>query len=214
MEFSLQARGEKIKMKNTSVRKRGLIFIGIGWALLLIGDRVDELALSQGALVATYALAIASIILLTGYSGQLSLGHSALMAVGAYAAALSTNNLGLSPAIALVVAAFVAGIFGLILGFGVARLSGPDLAGTTLALAVSLPTIANQFAILGGEQGVAFDIGLPPARFGELNIKGSRVLSFSEKKPINKAWINGGFFVINKKFINLIKNNKTITEDA
>jgi len=167
MEFSLQARGEKIKMKNTSVRKRGLIFIVIGWALLLIGDRVDELALSQGALVATYALAIASIILLTGYSGQLSLGHSALMAVGAYAAALSTNNLGLSPAIALVVAAFVAGLFGLILGFGVARLSGPYLAGTTLALAVSLPTIANQFAILGGEQGVAFDIGLPPARFGE-----------------------------------------------
>jgi len=167
MEFSLQARGEKIKMKNTSVRKRGLIFIAIGWALLLIGDRVDELALSQGALVATYALAIASIILLTGYSGQLSLGHSALMAVGAYAAALSTNNLGLSPAIALVVAAFVAGIFGLILGFGVARLSGPYLAGTTLALAVSLPTIANQFEILGGEQGVAFDIGLPPARFGE-----------------------------------------------
>ena len=64
MEFSLQARGEKIDMKNTSVRKRGLIFIAIGWALLLIGDRVDELALSQGALVATYALAIASIILL------------------------------------------------------------------------------------------------------------------------------------------------------
>ena len=89
------------------------------------------------------------------------------MAVGAYAAALSTNNLGLSPAIALVVAAFVAGLFGLILGFGVARLSGPYLAGTTLALAVSLPTIANQFEILGGEQGVAFDIGLPPARFGE-----------------------------------------------
>ena len=101
-------------MKNTSVRKRSLIFIAIGWALLLIGDRVDDLALSQGALVATYALAIASIILLTGYSGQLSLGHSALMAVGAYAAALTTNNLGWPPAIALVVAAFVAGIFGLI----------------------------------------------------------------------------------------------------
>jgi len=52
----------------------------------------------------------------------------------------------------------------------------------------------------------------PPARFGELNIKGSRVVSFSEKKPINKAWINGGFFVINKKFMNFIKNNKTILE--
>ena len=89
------------------------------------------------------------------------------MAVGAYAGALSINNLHLHPAIALVIATFVAGIFGLLLGFGVARLSGPYLAGTTLALAVSLPTLANQFPILGGEQGVVFDVGLPPARFGE-----------------------------------------------
>jgi branched-chain amino acid transport system permease protein len=87
--------------------------------------------------------------------------------VGAYVAALTTNNLGLPPAVALVLATFIAGIFGLVLGFAVARLSGPYLAGTTLALAVSLPTIANQFEILGGEQGVAFDIGLPPARLGE-----------------------------------------------
>jgi branched-chain amino acid transport system permease protein len=114
-----------------------------------------------------YVIAIGSIILLTGYSGQLSLGHSALMAVGAYAGALSINNLNLHPAIALVIATFVAGVFGLILGLGVARLSGPYLAGTTLALAVSLPTLANQFPILGGEQGVVFDVGAPPARFGE-----------------------------------------------
>jgi branched-chain amino acid transport system permease protein len=167
MEYFLLIREEKINMKTTSVRKRSLVFIAIGWVLLLIGDRVDELTLSQGALVATYALAISSIILLTGYSGQLSLGHSALMAVGAYVAALTTNNLGLPPAVALVLATFIAGIFGLVLGFAVARLSGPYLAGTTLALAVSLPTIANQFEILGGEQGVAFDIGLPPARLGE-----------------------------------------------
>jgi branched-chain amino acid transport system permease protein len=55
----------------------------------------------------------------------------------------------------------------LVLGFAVARLTGPYLAGTTLALAVSLPTLANQFPILGGEQGVVFDVGTPPARFGE-----------------------------------------------
>jgi branched-chain amino acid transport system permease protein len=114
-----------------------------------------------------YTLAIASIILLTGYSGQLSLGHSALMAVGAYAGALSINNAHLHPVIALIIATLVAGLFGLILGFGVARLSGPYLAGTTLALAVSLPSLANQFPILGGEQGVAFDVGAPTARFGE-----------------------------------------------
>jgi branched-chain amino acid transport system permease protein len=41
------------------------------------------------------------------------------------------------------------------------------LAGTTLALAIGLPSIANQFTILGGEQGLFFDIGLPPASLGE-----------------------------------------------
>ena len=153
--------------KISANRKRLFTFILLGWALLLIGDRIGELRQYQGAFVAMYALAIASIILLTGYSGQLSLGHSALMAVGAYAGALSINNLKLNPVIALIVAALVAGIFGLILGIAAARLSGPYLAGTTLALAISLPTIANQFTILGGEQGILFDIGAPPARFGE-----------------------------------------------
>ena len=143
------------------------LFILGGVILYFLSGMVDELRVYQGASIAVYVIAISSIILLTGYSGQLSLGHSALMAVGAYAGALSINNLHLHPAIALVIATFVAGVFGLLLGFGVARLSGPYLAGTTLALAVSLPTLANQFPILGGEQGVVFDVGLPPARFGE-----------------------------------------------
>ena len=52
----------------------------------------------------------------------------------------------------------------------------------------------------------------PPARFGELQITGSKVKNFSEKKSIIKAWINGGFFLINKKFLKLIKNKNTILE--
>ena len=60
-----------------------------------------------------------------------------------------------------------AAIGGALLGLAAARLSGPYLAGTTLALAIGLPSIANQFPILGGEQGISFDIGLPPASLGE-----------------------------------------------
>ena len=52
----------------------------------------------------------------------------------------------------------------------------------------------------------------PPARFGELKIKKSKVFNFSEKKSILQSWINGGFFVINKKFIKFIKNDKSILE--
>lgn len=154
-------------LKLSSGKKRLLLFVLAGWILLMASNQVDELKLYQGAFVATYALGITSIILLTGYSGQLSLGHSALMAVGAYAGALTTNNLHWHPAVALVMAALIAGLFGLILGAAVARFSGPYLAGTTLALAVSLPSLANQFPVLGGEQGLIFDVGVAPARFGE-----------------------------------------------
>ena len=154
-------------IKVTPTKKRFSLFVALGWVLLILGDRADNFDLYQGSFVATYALAITSIILLTGYSGQLSLGHSALMAVGAYAGALSIFNAGLHPVIGLIISVFVAGIFGLILGLIVARLSGPYLAGTTLALAISLPTLANQFPILGGEEGIIFDVGEAPARFGD-----------------------------------------------
>lgn len=154
-------------IKTTPTKKRLLLFVLFGWILLIAGDRVGDLELYQASFVATYALAITSIILLTGYSGQLSLGQSALMAVGAYAGALSIFNAGLHPALGLFISALVAGVFGLLLGLIVARLSGPYLAGTTLALAISLPTLANQFPILGAEEGIVFDVGPSPARFGE-----------------------------------------------
>jgi branched-chain amino acid transport system permease protein len=157
----------KVHSTKHATKKRLLLFILAGWALLIISNQVEDLTLSHGAYIATFAVGIASIILLTGYSGQLSLGHSALMAVGAYAGALTINNLKWHPVIALIMAALIAGIFGLILGIAVARLSGPYLAGTTLALAVSLPSLANQFPILGGTQGLGFDVGFAPARFGE-----------------------------------------------
>ncbi|MBU6352922.1 MAG: branched-chain amino acid ABC transporter permease [Actinomycetales bacterium] len=149
------------------MRKRILFFIILGWILLLIGDRIDELRLYQGATLSMFAIGLASIVLLTGYSGQVSLGNGALMAVGAYSAALSLNNLKF-PIWATFIAAVVAtSLFGMLLGYAAARLTGPYLAGTTLALAVGLPALANQFSILGGEQGLSFNIGMPPAQLGE-----------------------------------------------
>jgi branched-chain amino acid transport system permease protein len=149
------------------VRKKIALFIFLGWVLLLIGDRVDELRVYQGAQIAMYAIALSSIVLLTGYSGQVSLGNGAMMAVGGYSAALTLNNLGSPVWFAFVMAVVVSALFGAFLGAAAARLSGPYLAGTTLALAVGLPEIANQFAFLGGVPGILFDVGFPPARFGE-----------------------------------------------
>lgn len=142
------------------------LFILLGFILFLASNRVDELRVYQGASVAMYVVAIASLILLTGYSGQVSLGHGALLAIGAYAAALARNHFSAPVWLCFVVAIIATAMAGAVLGTAAARLSGPYLAGSTLALAVGLPSIANQFHILGGEQGLLFDVGAPPASLG------------------------------------------------
>mgnify|MGYP001461502347 CR=1 FL=1 len=52
----------------------------------------------------------------------------------------------------------------------------------------------------------------PPARFGEIVLKKNKVSSFKEKPQVGDGWINGGFFVLNQKFLNFIKNDNTVLE--
>ncbi len=52
----------------------------------------------------------------------------------------------------------------------------------------------------------------PPARFGEIIIQNDRVKSFKEKPQVTNGWINGGFFVANKKFLKFIKGDNDILE--
>ena len=52
----------------------------------------------------------------------------------------------------------------------------------------------------------------PPARFGAIKIKGNKVKTFKEKSKLDEGWINGGFFVVEPKFLNFIKNDKTFLE--
>lgn len=52
----------------------------------------------------------------------------------------------------------------------------------------------------------------PPARFGEILIKKNLVYSFKEKPQVSQGWINGGYFITQKNFLNFIKNEKTILE--
>lgn len=52
----------------------------------------------------------------------------------------------------------------------------------------------------------------PPARFGEMAIKSDKVISFKEKPQLHEGWINGGFFVFEPKFFDLIEGDKTSLE--
>jgi branched-chain amino acid transport system permease protein len=162
----LEAKVVAVHKRQITNKHRFIGFALIALAVYILSNTVDEWRSFQGATVAVYIVAIASIILLTGYSGQISLGHGALLAVGAYSAAIAQINFKLPLLLCFIVAVIATSLFGALLGAAAARLSGPYLAGTTLALAVGLPSIANQFSILGGEQGISFDVGWPPMSFG------------------------------------------------
>ena len=52
----------------------------------------------------------------------------------------------------------------------------------------------------------------PPVRFGELKIKNTKIIRFDEKPELKTSWINGGFFILNYKIFDYIKNDKTVFE--
>src|SRR5205807_3112499 len=87
------------------------------------------------ATAAYYFAAVAGLTVLTGLNGQISLGHGALMAVGAYTAALLIGQQHWALVPALAAAAGVTSVVGVAVGAVAARLRGPYLAGATLALA-------------------------------------------------------------------------------
>jgi branched-chain amino acid transport system permease protein len=153
-------------VKRRTPLQRLALSVLIGAVLLIASGHVDELRSYQGAQAAIFSIAIASIVLLTGYSGQISLGHGALMAIGGYSAVVINTHLHLPYPLTFLVGMGVGAIAGFLLGTAAARLRGPYLAGTTLALAVGLPSLTNQFHILGGEQGLTFDIGNAPSWLG------------------------------------------------
>jgi glucose-1-phosphate cytidylyltransferase len=59
---------------------------------------------------------------------------------------------------------------------------------------------------------VTLTVVRPPARFGYLKLKGNSVKYFKEKSNVDEGWINGGFFVMEPKFLKYIKNDKTYLE--
>ena len=142
---------------------RTLLFVV---AILLLGSTFDAYNQGQLAVVLILFIGVLSVTILTGISGQLSLGQGALMAVGGYSTALLMTNYRFSLWIAIPFSIIGAAIAGLLLGVAAARLSGPYLAGTTLVVALAIPTIANRFvSVFKGDEGLPVDVGYPPQWF-------------------------------------------------
>jgi branched-chain amino acid transport system permease protein len=129
----------------------------------LVGEYRDE-QLARGAF---YFAAILGLTVVMGYGGKISLGHGALMAVGAYTVALLVADEHWPLAGAIAASAVVAAFVGLILGAAASRLHGPYLAGATLTFAVALPQLGNRFPeTLGGENGLTINPPAPPGFLG------------------------------------------------
>ncbi len=139
---------------------KSVIFFGI---IFYLGKILDPYNQGQLSVVLMYFVGILSITFLTGLSGQISLGQGALMAVGGYTCALVLLNLGLNYWQSIIIAVLASLVAGWILGITAARLSGPYLAGTTLVIALAIPSLANRFeSVFGGDVGLSVDFGNPP----------------------------------------------------
>lgn len=133
------------------------------WVLFYLGKVFDPYNQGQLSVVLMYFIGILSITFLTGLSGQISLGQGALMAVGGYACAIGVLNLGFNYWQSIILAVVISLLAGWILGIAAARLSGPYLAGTTLVIALAIPTLANRYeSVFGGDVGLNVDFGNPP----------------------------------------------------
>lgn len=137
-------------------------FVAIACAMLVVAVLprfLPSYVIYQLTYVGAYAIAILGLIVLTGMSGQISLGHGAFVAVGGYVAAILVRDAGVGYIVAIPLAALVCGLFGLGLGFVALRLEGIYLALATFALAISVPSTLKHFkALTGGVQGIS----LPP----------------------------------------------------
>ena len=123
--------------------------------------------LFQATQIMIFAIAILGLNLLVGFSGQLSLGHGAFFAVGAYAAAILMAQFELHYVLAIVAAGIITFVFGFLFGLPALRLEGVYLAMATFSLAVAMPQVIKLSVLehwTGGSQGIAID--KPQAPFG------------------------------------------------
>ena len=164
----------------------------------------SEFRLGQFTYVAIYFIALLGLNILTGYNGQISLGHAAFMAIGGYTATVlilgrKGFELGGQHASSVIpdhgmraiwtipLAGLVTGVIGYLFGLPALRLAGVSLALATFAVAVSMPQIAKRFEHLTGGGG-GLSLPLPQAPFG-WNISPPHWLYY-------EAWVTAGILFV------------------
>ncbi len=145
-------------------------FAGFVVFVAVLPEFISDFKAREYSYVGIYLIALLGLNILTGYTGQISLGHGAFMAIGGYTTAiLMAGNEqfggpvpgGMKDLWTLPIAGLVAGLVGLAFGLPALRLSGLYLALATFAIAVALPPTVRRFdEFSGGGTGINI-FGLP-----------------------------------------------------
>ena len=137
-----------------------LVLLACALPFLLGNYRVFQLTL-----VLAYSIALLGLNMLTGYNGQISLGHGAFYAIGAYTAAILMDKAGLPYWATIPLAGAVCFVAGFLFGLPALRLEGLYLALATFALGVAMPQILKHKSLehwTGGAQGIVIVKPEPP----------------------------------------------------
>jgi branched-chain amino acid transport system permease protein len=145
---------------------KGPLFVLAALAILFLPRFISDFRAQQFAYVGIYLIALLGLNILTGFTGQISLGHGAFMAIGGYTTAILISNQGLKigshtfsgdlkDVWTIPLAGLLAGIVGFLFGFPALRLTGLYLALATFAVAVATPAVIRKFeGFTGGGAGI------------------------------------------------------------
>jgi len=133
---------------------KALLAAGVAILIAVLPAIVPQYLSFEFTYAGAYTIAIVGLVILIGRTGQVSLGHGAFIAVGAYTTAIAISK-GVNDALAILLAALLAGMLGIVLGVIALRLAGAYLALATFALASSVPPLLKRFgSFTGGAQGM------------------------------------------------------------
>ncbi|MCL1699562.1 branched-chain amino acid ABC transporter permease [Lysinibacillus sp. Bpr_S20] len=127
------------------------IFFALLFCIPLVGSNYT---LAIFTMIGFYALICIGLTMLTGYAGQISLGHAAFYGIGAYTSAYMTATLGFSPWLAILVGALISALVALLIGIPTFKLKGYYLALATLGFGIIVYTAFKELtSITGGSNG-------------------------------------------------------------
>lgn len=143
------------------------VFVAILLLVPAVFTRVPFFTMATAVQMVLLSIATIGLTLLLGYAGQISIGQAAFYGVGAYTSAILTTRYGISPLVAILVGAIIAGCAAYVIGGLILRVRGHYLALATIALGLVLGYVAKQLQFTGGAEGIT---DIPKLQLGTIRL--------------------------------------------